>query len=94
MLAGQKRSDRHDTFPFNRVDVSRYASDGSGPLRAFTRPNAIVSYSADSEGRPERALLVLFHFVRDYPGFPGYYPRLHRSLYINRLTHLYVILVF
>jgi hypothetical protein len=40
-----------------------------------------------------RSRFVLFHFVRDYSRFPRYYPTLHRSLYINRLTHLYVILV-
>jgi hypothetical protein len=41
----------------------------------------------------QRQPVVLFHLIRDYPRFPGYYPTLHRSPYIE-LTHLYVILVF
>jgi hypothetical protein len=42
----------------------------------------------------KRDRYVLFHFVRDDPRLPRYDPRLHRSPYIDRLTHLYVILVF
>src|SRR4029077_12444649 len=62
----------------------------------LTRPSASpLRIVADSEGRPRtRPPVVLFNLLRDYPRFPSYYPRLHRSLYINRLTHLYVILVF
>ena len=72
-----------------------------GALFGFTFSSAMSVSCAEAAthcgplGRPPRTRrpVVLFHFVRDYPGFPGYYPRLHGSLYINRLTQLYVILV-
>jgi len=55
----------------------------------------VLLRARDRKAAPGNAITYsLFHFIRDFPRLPRYDPRLHRSLYINRLTQLYVIFVF